>query len=131
MDETAPLVVDGVELPRDLPALLSTIHPGFMHYIRMLLPAGVTTTEHLLRVGRADWRFMGHGLNTAKVNALEDHLSRAWGVSLGALAKDAPKGKAAPSLPFAPRGERAPSVDAIEQLFRKRETPAKEVNRAE
>lgn len=133
--EHTPLVVNGIELPRDLPALLSTIHPGFMHYIRMLLPAGVTTTEHLLRLTREEWRFMGHGLNPAKVNAIGDHLRREWGVDLGALAKaeERLKGKATAPVPvlFAPKSS-GPSVDAIEHLFRKKETPKeKEVTRAE
>lgn len=128
--EDGPLVVNGVELPRDLPALLSGIQPGFMHFIRMLLPAGVENTERLLRLAREDWRFMGHGLNPAKVNTIEAHLSATWGVSLGALAKaeDRTKGKAAPKL-FAPKGG-GPSVDAIDHLFRKKE-PIKEVTRAE
>lgn len=85
--EDGPIVVNGIELPRDLPALLSGIQPGFMHFIRMLLPAGVENTERLLRLTREEWRFMGHGLNPAKVNAIEAHLAETWGVPLGALAK--------------------------------------------
>lgn len=123
LTDDAPLLVDGKALPRDLPALLSTIQPGFMHFIRMLLPAGAENTERLLRVGREEWRFMGHGLNPAKVRALDEYLAETWGVKLGALhetkadakkAAHSPEGRALSGADvdrmFAPKKPAVPEV---------------------
>lgn len=82
----APVVVNGVELPHDLPALFGRLHRSTDLVIALYQWGGVENTRQLLRLTVDELRYLPK-LGPARVARIVDCLREQWGVEPGALAE--------------------------------------------